>query len=250
MPWVCYGQVLALLAAVTLTLSVADIILTLQFYCVNGGQGPFCSITNDKEPYWPIWVASGIWGSAPVFLAGILAICSGGNAERKGWFKFLVLLSAIVFTPAIVILTAVELWRGSASKWSLYTLASSGLQAGTIKPGTNPYEAKFALPLMVTILGGIMFIMTMWVTLRICCCGRPGTTVVSSPVTVVQQPVSAPVVVYERPRPQILSTPPPRCDPCSQYPSLQYSATRFGGGNAYNYFPQSKHSSFYYGYNK
>jgi hypothetical protein len=109
--WLCYGQLLALLAAITLSLSVADVILTVQYYCVNGGQGPFCLLNNDVTTYWSVWVASGIWGSVPVFLTGLLAICSGGDHVKQRWLNFFILISAIVFTPAIVILTAIEIWR-------------------------------------------------------------------------------------------------------------------------------------------
>jgi len=239
MNWLCYGKILAFLAAATIALTVADLILTDQFYCINGGQGPYCSYTNNNEPYWPVWVSSGIWAGFPVFITGLVAICGATSAERQGCFRFLLLLSALVFTPAIVILTSIELWAGGSWKYTLYSL-SNGVQSGTITPPTNPYQAKFALPLVVAILGGIMWLMTMWLFLTICCCRAA-----ASKTVVVEQPAQPPVIVYERPRPQIVA--PPRCDPCSQFPSLPYLPTRYSGGNAYNFFPASKPNSFYYG---
>jgi hypothetical protein len=79
------------------------------------------------------------------------------------------MLSAIVFAPGMIVLSAIEVWRGSASMWTFYTVGGS-LGAGTIMPSSNPYQAKFAIPLVITILGGIMFIMTGIVTLALCCC--------------------------------------------------------------------------------
>jgi hypothetical protein len=239
--WLCFGELLALLAAATLSLSVADIILTIQYYCINGGEGPYCPMTNDKEPYWPIWVASGIWGSAPVFLTGLLAICSGEDHIKQRWLSFFVLISAIVFTPAIVILTSVEIWRGSASKYSLYSLGSGGVQPGIITPASNPYVAKFALPLVVVILGGIMHLMTFWVMCCQCFCSPAG-----APAAEVQviQPQVIKQEIYQAPRPQIvapppcdpciryappiLPPPPPPCDPCSRYPVSPYPPVRYG----------------------
>jgi len=254
--WHCYGKLLAVLAAATLSISVADIVLTNQYYCVNGGEGPYCPSTLDIEPYWPIWVASGIWGSAPVFLTGLLAICAGADPERKRCLNFFVLVSAIVFTPAIIVLTAVEVWRGDAAAWSLYSLGSGGVQAGTITPPTNPYQAKFALPLVVVILGVIMHFMTLWVLCCTCFCSPGGAPV--QPEVVVKQEVYAaprPQIVAQPPPiaappppcdpctlyypPPILPPPPPRCDPCNGYPASPYPPVRYG------YTPYAGRRGFY-----
>jgi len=208
--WLCYGKLLALLAAATLSLSVADIILTDQYYCVNGGQGPFCLFTNDVTTYWSVWVASGIWGSVPVFLTGLLAICSG-NGLKQQWLDFFIMISAIVFTPAIVILTSVELWRGNQG-FSLYSAGNGGLAVGTVTPPNNPYQAKFALPLVVTILGFLMFVMTFWVTCCTCfCSSSSGPATAAAPQVVVKQ-------IYQPPRPQIVAPPP--CEPVYRYPAF------------------------------
>jgi len=243
--WMCFGQVLAFLAAVTLALVVADVILTSQYYCVNGGQGPFCQITANTWPYWPVWVAVGIWGSAPVFATGLMAMCAAsGDPAKQRNLSFLLVISAVVFTPAIVVISAIEIWRGAAAKFSLYSLGN-GVQPGTITPPNNPYQAKFAIPLAIAILGGIMHIMTAWIVCVTCCCGGGGGEVVVQSV-----PVAAPqreVVikqVYQPPRPQIVAPP---CDPCSRYPAVPYPPVRYSPGGGYNFFPSSQPRSFHYG---
>jgi len=239
--WFCFGRILAFLAAVTITLAVTDVILTQEFYCVNGGEWTYCSQTNNKEPYWPVWVASGIWGSVPVFLTGLVAICAGTDQGKTRWLSFLILVSALVFTPAIIILNAVEIWIGGSAKYSLYSL-SNGVQEGTITPPTNPYEAKFALPVVVAVLGGIMHVMTFWVAICMCCCAHTSGIRLPATTTVVQQPQ---VIIQQQP----YQCPPPRmvappCDPCSRYPSLPYLPTRYNP-SVYNFFPSSSPKSFY-----
>jgi len=237
--WLCYGKLLALLAAATMSLTIADLVLTNQYYCVNGGEGTYCQYTTDDEPYWPIWVASGLWGSLPVFLTGLLAICSGNDHEKQRWLGFLIMICGIVFTPAIVILTSVELWRGSAAEYNLYSAGNGGISEGTITPPNNPYQAKFALPCVVTIFGFLMFVMTFWVTCCTCFCSSSGPAAAAAP----QQPqVVVKQEMYQPPRPQIVAqppcepctryapmpAPPPACDPCSRYQPLPYPPVRYG----------------------
>lgn len=165
-----YGAILSLIAAATLAISISNIVLTSQAYCDPWmDMAPvYCSNTN--EPYVWTWVASGVWASAPIFVAGLFAMCLSNDPTR--WarlFALLMFLSAIVFAPAIIILSAIEVWRGSASKWNFYQLGNQ-LMEGNLMVEDSPYQAKFALPLVVTILGGIMFLMTGLITLTLCCC--------------------------------------------------------------------------------
>lgn len=165
-----YGAILSLLAAATLAISISNIVLTSQAYCDPWMDDEPVHCSNINEPYVWTWVASGIWASAPIFIAGLFAISLSNNPARwTRMFTLFMYLSAIVFAPAMIILSAIEVWRGSASKWNFYSLGSE-LMEGNLLVEDSPYKAKFALPLVVTILGGIMFIMTGIITLAICCC--------------------------------------------------------------------------------
>lgn len=165
-----YGAILSLLAAATLAISISNIVLTNQAYCNpwTDAEPTYCSNTN--EPYVWTWVASGVWASAPIFLTGLFAMClSKDPSRRTRLFSLLIFLSAIVFAPAMIILSSIEVWRGHASKWNFYKLGNA-LTEGNLMVEDSPFRAKFALPLVVSILGGIMFVMTGVITLVQCCC--------------------------------------------------------------------------------
>jgi hypothetical protein len=208
-----YGAILALLAAAALALGIANVVLTRQAYCDPWEEaGPvYCSGT--KEPYIWTWVAPGIWAAVPIFLAGIFAMCiSNDPANWTRCFALMIFLSAIVFSPAMIVLSAMEVWRGGAATWNFYKL-DSDLKEGNIKVTDSPYQAKFALPLVIAILGGIMFIMTGIITMILCCCMEsigiylPHDVPAPAPVQPVYQPAPQPVVVQKEvyyPRPQIM----------------------------------------------
>jgi len=208
-----YGAILALLAAATLALGIANVVLTKQAYCDPWTEGAPTYCSGTKEPYIWTWVASGIWASIPIFLAGIFAMCiSNDPASWTRCFALMIFLSAIVFSPAMIVLSAMEVWRGGAANWNFYTLGNN-LMEGNILVQSSPYQAKFALPLVIAILGGIMFIMTGIITLILCCCMQSiGIYLphdVPAPVQVqqvYQQAPQPPVVVQKEvyyPRPQI-----------------------------------------------
>jgi len=165
-----YGAILAILAAATLSLGIANVVLTKETYCNpwTTDSPMWCSTT--AEPYIWTWVASGIWASIPIFFAGIFAMCLSSNPGK--WtrvFALLIFLSAIVFAPGMCVLSSIEVWRGSESSHNFYKL-DNGIKEGDIMPDDNPYQAKFALPLVIAILAAIMFIMTAIITLQLCCC--------------------------------------------------------------------------------
>ena len=165
-----YGAILALMAAATLSLGIANVVLTKESYCNPWTDSAPLYCSSSEEPYIWTWVASGIWASIPIFFAGLFAMCLSSNPGK--WtrvFALLIFLSAIVFAPGMAVLSSIEVWRGSESKWNFYKL-DNGLKAGNIMPDDNPYQAKFALPLVIAIIALIMFIMTGIVTLCLCCC--------------------------------------------------------------------------------
>jgi len=165
-----YGAILSILAAATLSLGIANVVMTNQAYCDPWMDADPVYCSNINEPYVWTWVAPGIWASAPIFIAGLFAMCLGNDPSK--WariFAVLIFLSAIVFAPAMLILSSIEVWRGHASTWNFYKL-NDKLSEGNIWVEDSPYQAKFALPLVITILAGIMFIMTGLITLVLCCC--------------------------------------------------------------------------------
>jgi len=167
-----FGTVLGLLAAATLSLGVANVFLTWTAYCSpwNDDSPAYCS--NINEPYIWTWVASGIWASVPILLAGLFAMCITSDPAqwvRTRCFSLFILLSAIVFCPGMIVLSSMEVWRGHEATNNFYKL-DSGLTAGNIPATGIPYQVKFFLPLVIAILGGVMFIMTGIITLILCCC--------------------------------------------------------------------------------
>jgi hypothetical protein len=213
-----YGAILAIMAAAALALGIANVVLTKQAYCEPWSEAAPVYCSGTKEPYIWTWVAPGIWASVPIFLAGIFAMCiSNDPANWTRCFALMIFLSAIVFSPAMIVLSAMEVWRGGAAQWNFYKLDSS-LMEGNIKVTDSPFQAKFALPLVIAIIGGIMFIMTGIITLILCCCMEsigvylPNDVPAAVPIPVqpIYQPAPPPVVVQKEvyyPRPQIARTP-------------------------------------------
>lgn len=250
-----YGAILALLAAASLSLGIANVVLTKEAYCNPWEEGGSVWCSSTKEPYIWTWVASGIWASLPIFLAGLFAMCVSANPFAwTRWFALFIFLSAIVFAPGMIVLSSIETWRGSASEYHFYKL-DNGVKEGNIMPdGDNPYQAKFALPLTIAILGGLEFLLTAWVALSFCCCVE--NLDINMP-DVLAPPAPRPPVAYYSPRPQVTSQvdvyrPAPRYNPVGvgvgygNFPSranfggyFSANAGLYGGGggsNAYRWY--------------
>jgi len=224
-----FGAILSLLAAATFSIGISNLVLTSQSYCSPWmDDGPvYCSSTG--EPYVWTWVGSGIWASAPIFVAGLIAMCLGKDPGR--WtrlFAILIFFSSIVCSPAILILSSIEVWRGSASKWNFYQLGDNLMQ-GNIMVEDSPYQAKFALPLVITILAAIMFVMTGIITMALCCCMQTMGMCMpqassGSMIQQIYQPAPAPLQTKE------VYCPPraPPCNSCDYMPtSGSNMATRY-----------------------
>jgi len=250
-----YGALLAILAAATLALGIANVVLTKQAYCEPWMETSPVWCSGTKEPYIWTWVAPGIWASVPIFLAGVFAMCiSNDPASWTRCFALMIFLSAIVFSPAMIVLSAMEVWRGGAADYNFYTMGNS-LMMGKIMVQDSPYQAKFALPLVICVLGGVMFLMTGIITLILCCCmesigiylpqGVPAAVPVQQVYQqqVYQQPAPQPVVIQKEvmyPRPQIARNPYAiDYQPATGGPNI---ATRYSGsfdpyGVGYGQFP-------------
>jgi len=165
-----YGAILALMAAATLALGISNVVLTKQAYCDPWMEDDPTYCSSTKGPYIWTWIASGIWASVPIFAAGLISMCLSSDPGRwTRMFALLIYLSAIVFAPAMIILSAIEVYQGQASAWNFYKMGDE-LAEGNILVEDSPYQAKFALPLVIAIVAGIMFLMTGLITLALCCC--------------------------------------------------------------------------------
>lgn len=111
------------------------------------------------------WVASGIWGSLPTFIFGILAIRLGKRSSPMGssWFELFAFLSAFIFAPAMIVLSALEVWKGSGIYYWSYDTSSSL---------TKDDLAKAIIPIVIAGLGLIEFLMAFIAIWNLCCCRR------------------------------------------------------------------------------
>lgn len=158
--WLSFGIILSLLAAASLALGVADVVLTYQTYMVdqdcrnNGGLAP-CFVNN---LVWT-WVASGIWASLPIFILGIMAIRLGKRRQptRSSWFDLFAFISTFIFAPAMIVLSALEVFYGS------------GVYYWTATDGSDDL-AKAIIPIVIAGLGLVELLMTFIAFVQVCCC--------------------------------------------------------------------------------
>jgi len=220
MNWHTFGIILAVLASATLALGVADVVMTYQTYMV----GQQCNVTA-YQTKWAIcdpnnliwtWIGIAIWTSIPVFVFGILAIRKGSNPMlQNSWFELLAFVCTFIFIPAMVVISALEVYKGVNIYYWMYM---SPLKADDL--------AKAIIPIVIACLGFIQFMMCCCAFLDVCCCNGPKAAVVSSQTVQVAQ--AAPV---QQSRPAFTG---------SFYSANQPGATSYFSGSsanqAYNYF--------------
>jgi len=157
--WLAFGIILSLLAAASLALGVADVVLTYQTYiadmCKDGNTISKCDQNNLA---WT-WVASGIWGSLPVFIFGIMAIRLGKSNQpsRSSWFDLFAFISAFIFAPAMIVLSALEVYDGATI---YYWSAFDGMDD----------LAKAIIPIVIAGLGLVEFLMAFIAFAKVCWC--------------------------------------------------------------------------------
>lgn len=235
--WRWFGIVLSLLAAASLALGVADVVLTYQKYmndrgCASKPTEPPCATNN---LVWT-WVAVGIWASLPVFILGILAIKLGDRRlpQRSSWFEVLAFLCTFLFTPAMIALSVVEIQRGvGVYYWKAYQNQADDL-------------VKAIIPIVIGSLGIIELLMCFIAFCYVCCCshnnayysdtyiGRPDT--VSRTFQQARKPCEACQGYSAQPRPQVYSV---STGPVQPQPQAHYQATEYGFAprpTTYNYF--------------
>jgi len=161
--WHTFGLLLGLLSAATLALGVADVVVTYQDYivgwdCNTGGPDPICDPNN---LIWT-WIGIGIWTSLPVFIFAIYAIRKGSNPSVVNpWFEVKAFVCGIIFTPAMVVVSALEVFMGAGIYyWDFDT------------PLTSDDLAKALIPLTIAVLGFFEFILCFCALFDMCCYGR------------------------------------------------------------------------------
>jgi len=160
--WYTFGIFLSIISAASLALGVADVVVTYKTYmegkdCKTYISPSYCA---DNNLVWT-WVGSGIWGSLPVFIFGVYSICKASRPNQQGsCFDYLAFVSAFVFTPAIIVLSAIEVYKGSnVYYWTAPDLSQDDL-------------VKAIIPIVIAGLGFIEHIMTAVAFFTLCCCAN------------------------------------------------------------------------------
>lgn len=229
MNWHTFGILLSLLAAASLALGVADVVITWQTYMV----GWSCSTTNTNtysicypaNLIWT-WIASGIWCSFPVFIFGIIAIRKATNPMPKNsCFELLAFVCAVFFTTAMVVLSSIEVWKGAGIYYWPY-----------VTPLRMDDMPKAIIPIVIAVLGFVEHIMCAMALCDVCCCSSTMETYSSRPVQVMAPPVQmmAPPVM----RTTAITTS-GGCNTCPQSKTI-YNSSPYSMGGGPNYS-----SSFY-----
>jgi hypothetical protein len=225
MDWKCFGIILGILAAASCALGVADVIYTYQTYMNNNCGNQTCS----PNVLIFTWIAAGIWGSAPVFLFAIWLLRSSKMAyTRNMCLELMAFLTTFIFTTAIVVISALEVWKGAGVYYW---------------PAQPPPEniVKLAIPLTIACLGFVEHVMCAIALYYFCCChsGASATLVNSPPhmiqTTTIAHPPPPPAVVttYQRPPTcQTACAPKPSCQTCPSpsFPQHSFFSGGFGAG--------------------
>lgn len=142
---------LALLAAVTFGIALADIIYTKVTVC-DSNSAPACDPASIGIIL--TYVGSGCWASLFVFIAAVWGVCYAvdpiGSRER---YLTLLFLAAIIFIPAMTIISCVIIYMvleetpGASDSTSLYDFSTPD----------DGYLVKFILPTCVALLGLLQF---------------------------------------------------------------------------------------------
>lgn len=221
------GLVVALLAALSIGLGIADVVIA---YGECSGSG--CPLTTGLAL---TWVAVGIWGGLVCFITGLILIYISGHdvsANSLKWVAFLVALVVMVFNPAMIIISVL----------SIYYLFDFEV------PGNSTGEVLFALPLTIACAGFVIWTLLLFVFISICCGRRDASVqaVHKQQVIYMDNPMHAETGMVVTPRPACLraTTPiavsgiPPRQHSSDVDRLNMWSAHRFmnnggaGGGGA------------------
>lgn len=160
----CLGYIIITLAVMALAFEVADVIIA-AVYKTSGWPCRGQTVVNSFAiPWFFSWVVPGIWASIPIFASGILAIKVKDNYGKT--FRALAVLStvsALFFAPSIIAINAAEL--GTFFTYCNYT---SIADVGSATPYYSTEKAKFALPIVLIVLGILLFLLLLYLTYLLC----------------------------------------------------------------------------------
>lgn len=151
---------LAVLAAITFGVALADLIYTRVVICSNTTA---CSPTTVAVIL--AYVGSGLWGSIFSFVAAIYGLRYVGDPYgTRQIFLTLLFLATILFIPAIVVINAAAIFMvlnetpGATTSTSLYNFSTP----------SDGYIVKFILPLIVAFLGLVQFFLAAGMLIYAC----------------------------------------------------------------------------------
>jgi len=143
----------------SLALGVTDVILTYKNYmedkkCKDSSTPDYCMPGNLVFT----WIAVGIWASIPVFLFGLLCIYrKNATYQQCDWFQLLAYTSALLFTPAMTVISAIEVYKGR----NIYYWTATNLDQDDL--------AKAIIPIVIAVLGFIEHVISLTTLLCLCC---------------------------------------------------------------------------------
>lgn len=152
------GYTIIILALLTFAFELADVIVAANYMLKPCNSQ---TVTNSFTiPWFFSWVVPGIWGSIPIFISGILSMYVKTNFGKVFQaLAILAALSALFFAPAIIAINAAEI-----ATFLQYCNYTSVANAGSVADE----GAKFALPIILLILGGILFLLLLYLTYLLC----------------------------------------------------------------------------------
>lgn len=160
-----FGFMLVILAAASLAIAVANTVFTYINFedCPPVPTTAPAIIGTSMCPEDFVYISSGIWGSIPVFILGILTLRIAKTTGLRQIYTILLLTSALLFTPAMIIINALEIAVGN-NVW--YTLSGSGI-GNTAASSTTEAPIKFGLPLVIALLALVEMIITLLMLLNL-----------------------------------------------------------------------------------
>lgn len=153
-----FGIAVCLLAAVCFALGIADVVYTYSVFCYTR------SFDCSRLPFRLTWVGVGIWASVPIFVTGLFAVAGSKHSANKRKRTYLILcsISALIFTPALVVISAFEVWLGRDWFYSFPPSATTGSDV-----------TKLSVPLTIAVLGAVLCVLIGAALVWECCDALP-----------------------------------------------------------------------------
>ncbi|ESN96437.1 hypothetical protein HELRODRAFT_189238 [Helobdella robusta] len=123
----CLAYLLIVVSITSIILDIVDVALTYKICPPSGILRNFYCLASPSDDVWT-WVASGIWASVPLTIAGIWTLYMLDRLETNPfWYVLFLFVCTFFFTPAKIILNSIEAskyggvnsyWEGSSYAYS------------------------------------------------------------------------------------------------------------------------------------